>query len=86
MFLDPSTHDIAKVHISEWTVFDERRAHGQNLGFTITSDLIQLVEFLFVLVGLEFELRALSNVKQVFYCLHHRSMPFCSGYFGDGVS
>jgi hypothetical protein len=23
--------------------------------------------------------------KQVFYCLSHRSSPFCSGYFEDGI-
>jgi hypothetical protein len=24
--------------------------------------------------------------KQVLYCLSHTSRPFCSGYFGDGIS
>jgi hypothetical protein len=32
--------------------------------------------FFFFFVGLEFELRALY--------LSHTSIPFCSGYFGDG--
>jgi hypothetical protein len=34
--------------------------------------------YLFILVGLGFELRASHH------CLNHTSSPFCSGYFGDG--
>jgi hypothetical protein len=37
--------------------------------------------FFFFLVGL-----GLTLAKQVLYCLGHTSSPFCSGYFGDGIS
>jgi hypothetical protein len=39
----------------------------------------------FLLVGLEFELKAFALAKQVLSCLNHTSSPFCSDYFGDGV-
>jgi hypothetical protein len=38
----------------------------------------------FFLVGLRFELRA--SHLQSRYHLSHNSIPFCSGYFGDGIS
>jgi hypothetical protein len=42
---------------------------------------IQNVFFLFLLVGLGFELRALHLQGGI---LCHTSSPFCSGYFGGG--
>jgi hypothetical protein len=50
---------------------------------TLSPFLFFLFFFFFFLVGLGFGLRP---AKQVFYCLSHTSSPFCSGYFGDGVT
>jgi hypothetical protein len=34
----------------------------------------------------EFEIMIFALAKQELYHLSHTSSPFCSGYFGDGVS
>jgi hypothetical protein len=42
---------------------------------------IRTIPIVFLFVGLGFELRALS-----LQTLSHTSSPFCSGYFGNGIS
>jgi hypothetical protein len=56
------------------------------LTFWVGMRSVQLLfVFLFSLVGLGFEVRALL-AKQALYCLSNTSSPFCCSYFGDGVS
>jgi hypothetical protein len=42
--------------------------------------------FFFFFGGFRFELKSFLLAKQILYHLGNTSGPFCSGYFGDGVS
>jgi hypothetical protein len=54
----------------------------QKPGHHPVGQALLFFSFFFLLVGLGFELGS----KQALYRLSHTSSPFCSGYFGDGLS